>query len=143
MTPTSRRWTGIAAAGGVLALVIAQTPSSWATSQTRHRGSLTAPSVLVLTFAQGERPEPVQRAVALRCLPTGGDHPAPVAACRDLEIAGGDFTRLPISDEPCTFEYRPVTVTAHGVWQGSMRSYSGTFPNRCVMIQRTGSVFPF
>jgi hypothetical protein len=143
MTPTSRRWTGIAAAGGVLTFVIAQTPSSWADEQTRLPGSLYAPSVLVLTFAAGEEPEPVQRAVSLRCMPPGGDHPAPAAACRDLEEAGGDFARLPVSRDPCTFEYRPVTVTARGVWRGSMRSYSATFPNRCVMIRRTGSVFPF
>ncbi len=143
MTPTSRRWTGLAAAGGVLALVIGQTPSSWATDHTKLPRNLYAPTVLVLTYAQGETSEPVQRAVALRCQPPGGDHPVPAAACRSLEAAAGDFTRLRVSEEACSYEYQPVTVTARGVWRGSMRSFSGTFPNRCILLQRTASVFNF
>ncbi|MFD0772594.1 SSI family serine proteinase inhibitor [Streptomonospora algeriensis] len=42
----------------------------------------------------------------LTCGPTGGDHPAPEAACADLAEAGGAdaFEEVP-EDGPCTFVY--------------------------------------
>jgi hypothetical protein len=119
-----------------------EVPSPAATpSADQH--SLYAPNVVTLTFTVGESPEPVQRAVSLSCDPTAGTHPDPASACRALAAAHGDVPSLVPGDGLCTFEYAPVTVTLRGVWDGSLRSYTGTFANRCILIQRTAGVFAF
>lgn len=98
--------------------------------------SLYAPSALVLTVAQGEDPltATVQRAVTLSCAPTaGGTHPAPEAACAELDAVGGQFTALArtSSDRMCTRQWNPVTITAHGVWHGKRVTFSTTYGNAC------------
>src|SRR5690606_6993499 len=85
--------------------------------------SLYAPSALVLTVAQGEDPltATVKRAVTLTCAPGAeGTHPAPEAACAELESVGGQFTALARTspDRMCTRQWDPVVITAHGVWHG-------------------------
>jgi hypothetical protein len=143
-TPIRRLATGLAT------LLVLYTPAAAAASATdTHPGaaaqprSLYAPSVLVLTVAQGTDPEPVQRAVALRCTPRGGDHPAPERACRALDRVDGDFTRLTPGRWTCTLEYRPLTVTARGVWRGRLVGRTATYPNRCALLRATGKVFAF
>ena len=39
--------------------------------------------------------------------------------------------------------YRPVTATAKGNWHGQPVSFTSTYPNGCVLTQRTGPVFQF
>lgn len=108
------------------------------------RKALFAPSELVLTVSSGEDATYAQRAVGLRCAPTsGGDHPDAVGACTALHGADGDFEALSGARRMCTMIYRPVTVTAQGVWQGRMVSYHETFPNECTMRRERGVVFDF
>lgn len=98
--------------------------------------SLYAPSALVLTVAQGEDPltATVQRAVTLTCAPSAeGTHPAPEAACEELESVGGRFTQLARTspDRMCTRQWNPVVITAHGVWHGKRVTFSTTYGNAC------------
>jgi hypothetical protein len=101
------------------------------------------PSVLVLTIAKGEVPEPVDRAVSLGCAPRSGDHPLPASTCSALAAVRGDITKLSPDSRPCTYEYRPLTVTARGVWNGELTEFQTTYPNRCVMLRATGTLFEF
>ncbi|MEU6478738.1 protease inhibitor [Streptomyces sp. NPDC047017] len=109
--------------------------------------SLYAPSALVLTVGHGDSPATAtpERAVTLTCAPTAsGTHPAAPEACAELRLAGGDFDALTASDDVvCTREYRPVVVTADGVWQGKRVSYQRTFANDCVKNASLTSVFAF
>ncbi|MFJ7190894.1 subtilase-type protease inhibitor [Streptomyces bacillaris] len=98
--------------------------------------SLYAPSALVLTVAQGEDPltATVKRAVTLTCAPGAeGTHPAPEAACAELESVGGQFTALARTspDRMCTRQWDPVVITAHGVWHGQRVAFSTTYGNAC------------
>ncbi|WP_329216411.1 subtilase-type protease inhibitor [Streptomyces microflavus] len=98
--------------------------------------SLYAPSALVLTVAQGEDPltATVQRAVTLTCAPSAeGTHPAPEAACKELDSVGGQFTQLARTspDRMCTRQWNPVVITAHGVWHGKRVTFSTTYGNAC------------
>jgi hypothetical protein len=140
---SARRWfSGLL--GGVLVLAaLGSTASSAAAAKPDQRHSLYAPSMLVLTIAQGESPEPVQRATMLRCGTRGGDHPSSTAACRALDAADGNFAALAPKDTVCTLEYRPVTVTAHGVWRGKLVSHEATFGNACELRRTTGQIFDF
>lgn len=105
--------------------------------------SLYPPSVLTLSIGLGENTDAVQRAVSLRCLPLGGDHPDPVAACDALVDADGDLTAVAGTSGACTREYRPVTATAQGVWRGRLTSYRATYSNACVLSHRLGPLFAF
>ncbi|MEW2071360.1 subtilase-type protease inhibitor [Streptomyces sp. NPDC007346] len=98
--------------------------------------SLYAPSALVLTVAQGEDPltATVQRAVTLTCAPSAeGTHPAPEAACAELDAVDGRFTQLARTspDRMCTRQWSPVVITAHGVWHGERVTFSTTYGNAC------------
>ncbi|MEU5163695.1 subtilase-type protease inhibitor [Streptomyces sp. NPDC020875] len=109
---------------------------------------LYAPSALVLTVGEGERPAATvaERAVTLSCAPRAtGTHPAPEDACRELAAAGGDPGALPsaLPQTLCTREYAPVTVTADGVWRGERVTWSGTYNNGCEMAATLGVVFSF
>lgn len=97
---------------------------------------LYAPSALVLTVAQGEDPltATVKRAVTLTCAPNAeGTHPAPEAACAELDAVGGQFTALARTspDRVCTRQWDPVVITAHGVWHGKRVTFSTTYGNAC------------
>ncbi|WP_030777551.1 subtilase-type protease inhibitor [Streptomyces sp. NRRL S-920] len=126
------------AAASAAACVLAATPG---TAQAEAPGpqSLYAPSALVLTVGQGEdaNSAAIERAVTLICAPRpAGSHPSPAAACAELTRADGEFANLVnknTSDIICTKEWRPVTVTANGVWNGKRVSWSATFSNRCMM----------
>ncbi|MEU9235540.1 subtilase-type protease inhibitor [Streptomyces subrutilus] len=99
--------------------------------------SLYAPSAVVLTVAQGEDADTVERASTLSCAPTAqGTHPDPQAACTALAETAGTFDALlaaPDRNRACPMHYAPVTVTAEGVWQGSRISWKHTFSNACTM----------
>ena len=103
----------------------------------------TPKTVLMLTVTSAEGSYGAARAAALQCSPAGGSHPAPVAACGALQAVNGDFRALQSQDDLCTKEYRPVTATVVGFWQGRPLTYQATFPNHCLLLDATGDVFDF
>jgi Subtilisin inhibitor-like len=107
------------------------------------QASLYPPTALVLSVGYGEDTDSVRRAVTLRCNPDGGDHPDVASACTALNQVDGDFIALAGEDGVCTREYRPVTVTANGVWRGQHTHYRATYSNRCMLIRGKGTVFEF
>lgn len=82
-------------------------------------------------------------AVTLRCRPTGGTHPDPWHACRELDLVGGDFDALAPTGRPCTDEYDPVRAYAFGHWAGQPVFWSEWFVNPCVAGEDTAGVFRF
>ncbi|MDX3646344.1 protease inhibitor [Streptomyces sp. MB09-02B] len=108
---------------------------------------LYAPSALVLTVGHGEASATVtpERAVTLSCaLKPAGTHPAPVDACAELHVSGGDFAALSASTGAmCTKQYDPVIVTVHGVWQGKRVAYERTFANECLKDSAASVLYAF
>lgn len=107
---------------------------------------LYAPSALVLSVTDGDDAASgtVLRAVTLVCAPSpGGTHPAPAAACAELQANAPELDALaePRPGAACTREWSPVTVTVEGVWQGRRMSYSYTYANPCGQWNSTGTVF--
>ncbi|MGA4843431.1 subtilase-type protease inhibitor [Streptomyces sp. G45] len=123
-----------AVAAGVLTASAVTTGAAHAA--TPQPTSLYAPSDLVLTVGQGEdaATATVQRAVTLTCAPkASGTHPAPGAACAELNAVEARFDAL-VDDNPkgiCTKEWNPVVVSVTGVWQGKHVAWSTTFGNAC------------
>lgn len=144
-----RKIAGAIGLGAALTMGCLVTAGGASAEQTQPR-SLYAPSALVLTIGNGEdaRTAAVQRAVTLSCNPTPtGTHPAPAEACAEIAAANGDFATLHTTGTTpgrvCTKDYRPVVVTAQGVWEGRSVRYSQTFSNSCVMQGSTTQVFAF
>ncbi|MCX4776322.1 subtilase-type protease inhibitor [Streptomyces sp. NBC_01264] len=110
--------------------------------------SLYAPSALVLSVTDGDDATggTVLRAVTLVCAPLpGGTHPAPEAACAELQAHAPELDALaePRPDAACTREWSPMTVTAEGVWEGRRMTYSYTHANPCALWNSTGTLFSF
>lgn len=97
-------------------------------------------STIVLTTSNADAGV---RSADLHCEPSGGSHPNARAACDDLLWSDGDVQAVQDSDSLCTFEYRPVHVTAVGSWRGERRSFDHVYPNACAMRVDTGAVFQF
>lgn len=97
-------------------------------------------STLVLTTSTEEAGV---RSTTLHCEPFGGSHPNARVACDDLLRSDGDVQAVQDSDSLCTFEYRPVHVTASGSWRGERRTFDHVYPNACAVRVDTGSVFQF
>jgi hypothetical protein len=97
-------------------------------------------STIVLTTSTGDAGV---RSVDLHCEPSGGSHPNAQQACDELLRSDGDVQAVQDSDALCTFEYRPVHVTAVGSWHGQRRNFDHVYANACVMRVDTGSVFQF
>ena len=94
-----------------LALLGALAPASAAQAKPEPAPfGLYAPTALVLSLGYGADTDTVQRAVTLRCAPSGGNHPNVADACAELTDVDGDFAALAGRDGPCTREYQPVTV---------------------------------
>jgi hypothetical protein len=98
-------------------------------------------SLLFLSVAP--RNGPITSAM-LFCDPPGGLHPSPTAACADLAIAQGDFTKLPGLRERlvCADIYDPVVASAFGWWRNRLTWFTHTYPNACELYGATGPVFP-
>lgn len=98
-------------------------------------------SLLLLSVTP--RNGPVMSAL-LFCDPPGGLHPNPTAACADITIAQGDFTKLPGIGERlvCADVYDPVVATAFGWWRNRLTWFTRTYPNMCELYGATGPVFP-
>ncbi|GDY31068.1 subtilase-type protease inhibitor [Gandjariella thermophila] len=127
----------------LIAFAVAATAAVLATPSAAAAPAPTEPardSVLVLTVAPSQQPA---RHRVLRCSPTGGDHPYAAQACAELDAVHGDPGELRSQPRPCPFIYRPVTATAEGYWLGRPVRFQQTYPNDCVMLTRTGSVFRF
>ncbi|MEU6994661.1 subtilase-type protease inhibitor [Streptomyces sp. NPDC046465] len=127
----------VGAAAAAATCVLAATAGT-AQAEAPKTRSLHAPSALVFTVGQGEDADSatVERAVTLTCAPRpGGSHPAAAAACAELGQVNGQFAELvgTTSDAICTKEWRPVTVTVAGVWNGKHVSWSESFANQCEM----------
>ncbi|MEU0009042.1 subtilase-type protease inhibitor [Streptomyces sp. NPDC006314] len=142
---STTRW---ATAGALLATALSaplSTPAHGAPA------SLYAPAALVLTVGHGENAAETvpERVVTVSCAPTAsGTHPDTRKACAELAQVGGDFDRLATlggegGQRYCTKEYRPVVVTAQGVWRGKRVNYARTFGNACIKEAQGASVFAF
>ena len=79
----------------------------------------------------------------LTCDPVGGTHPTAGTACALLTEAAGAVEDVPTQDPHavCPFIWRPVGVTATGLWQGRPVAFSKTFPNDCVLRSELGALF--
>ena len=77
-------------------------------------------------------------AEAVLVCPGGWFHPHGAQSCSQLAEAGGDIAAVPSGDGHCHLMYRPVTVTAHGHWNGAFRSFEARFGNLCQAVQATG-----
>jgi hypothetical protein len=76
----------------------------------------------------------------LRCGPDGGTHTEASLACAQLREVDGAVDAITTTPGPCTREYKPVRVNAHGVWNGEPRHFSKTYGNRCEALRATGGV---
>ncbi|MGP3976101.1 subtilase-type protease inhibitor [Streptomyces sp. 8N114] len=137
--------TAAAVTGAVGALALTAAPAQAAPAKAT---SLYAPSALVLTIADGESSATTapQRAVTLDCMPgPSGTHPAAKEACTQLRASGGDFEALAADagNTYCTKEWRPVVVTAQGVWEGKRVNYERVYANSCMKKVAGASVFAF
>ncbi|TQJ03504.1 subtilisin inhibitor-like [Amycolatopsis cihanbeyliensis] len=100
--------------------------------------------VLILTISEGERARPDAAGAVLTCEPAGGTHPLSEAACAELAAVNGEVAAVELEPQrPCYLIYRPLTVTAHGSWDGRPISYRETFPNDCVLDVIKGPIFRF
>ena len=133
----------------VMSAVLGMGSSGTANAEPTKPKSLYPASALVLSVGYGADADSaaVQRAVTLSCRPTPtGTHPTAAQACAELRAVDGTFSALPLGSEPgrvCTKEWRPVTVTAEGIWDGHRVSYEHTFVNNCVKNAAPSQVFEF
>ncbi|SDC43737.1 SSI family serine proteinase inhibitor [Streptomyces prasinopilosus] len=104
------------------------------------RDAGTSDTWLVLGVDQGETRTGRASARLLLCDPPQG-HPRAADACAELAAADGRITGIPARDTHCPMVYAPVTAHAYGEWRGRPVEYTETFPNRCALEARTGSVF--
>lgn len=142
--PNAARWTA------TLTLTAAALCAPLGGTATAAPAGLYAPSALVLTTGHGDTAATAapERAVTLSCAPTAsGTHPDARSACAELRASDGDFgalvERARGKKRFCTKEFRPVVVTATGVWQGQRVSFERTFANECVKNASGASVFAF
>ncbi|MFJ6940787.1 subtilase-type protease inhibitor [Streptomyces sp. NPDC101132] len=138
LAATTTALTALTALSGVAPADAAQTGAA----------RLYAPSALVLTLVDGDDVEEgtVLRAVTLSCMPTAtGTHPDPAGACTELRASNAAFDILAAtgSGAMCTREWRPLTVTADGIWEGTRVSFRHTFANRCALEHSSDAVFSF
>lgn len=95
---------------------------------------------LYVTVTRGESGSGDTRGTLVLCDPPQG-HAQAARACADLAAADGDIGGIPPKKVICPMLYSPVTVHAHGEWNGRPREYDRTFSNGCELGARTGAVF--
>lgn len=124
------------AAGALLASVglLAAGPA-----QAAPRHTLTG-NWLDLTVTRGDVQSRNARHTLLLCDPPLG-HAHAAEACAELAAADGDIDRIPPKKIFCTMIFAPVTVHAHGRWNGRLVDFQETYTSECVMNGRTGAVF--
>lgn len=75
---------------------------------------------------------------AVLTCPGGWLHPHGFESCAQLAAADGDVSAVPSAGGFCHLMYRPVTVAAHGHWNGDFRSFEAQFGNLCRAVEATG-----
>lgn len=97
---------------------------------------------LVLTL---QVPRSYPRSVVLHCQPPGGSHPNAAQACREVNIARGNFNRLPGAPTvaACTMVFRPVVASVWGVYRGRWVFWQHRYANPCLLRTATGTVYAF
>ncbi|CAM00048.1 subtilisin inhibitor-like [Saccharopolyspora erythraea NRRL 2338] len=102
----------------------------------------TGPTKVTLTAQQLGAPLSV---AVLTCEPSGGTHPRAEDACAVMSATGGMIEEMPAQNPQalCPLIWRPVGVTATGLWNGKPIEYAKTFANDCVMRSQLGVVFDF
>ncbi|WP_199037514.1 SSI family serine proteinase inhibitor [Glycomyces salinus] len=75
---------------------------------------------------------------AVLTCPGGWLHPHGAESCSQLAATGGDISGIPPAGGFCHLMYRPVTVAAHGHWNGDFRSFEAEFGNLCRAVEATG-----
>ncbi|MEU1403662.1 SSI family serine proteinase inhibitor [Streptomyces sp. NPDC005728] len=128
-----------AAAGALLASVglLAAGPA-----QAAPRDAFPLPgNWLYLTVTPGETQPSDQHGTLLLCDPVPLGYARAAEACAELEAADGDIARIPQRKVFCSMIFAPVTVHAHGRWNGRPVDYQETYSSKCVMGARTGAVF--
>ncbi|MET8327550.1 SSI family serine proteinase inhibitor [Streptomyces sp. NPDC005181] len=84
------------------------------------------------------------RGIGLQCPASSQSiYPKAAQACAALDKAEGDFNRLPGNPQLCPMIYDPVTVTAHGTYNGHRVNWQRTYPSACAMEAAAGPVFGF
>ncbi|MQY38547.1 Subtilisin inhibitor [Streptomyces sp. RB17] len=97
---------------------------------------------LYLTVTPGKTAQGGDRhGTLLLCDPLPLGYARAAEACADLARADGDIARIPQKKVFCPMIYAPVTVRAHGQWNGRPVDYRETYSNTCAMEARTGAVF--
>ncbi|GAA3491223.1 MULTISPECIES: SSI family serine proteinase inhibitor [Streptomyces] len=142
---------GMALASAVALTGLTFTPAAQAADRSGapHPSTVSpyAPTALVLSVHRGnaEHDTAVQRAVTLSCLPVAGTHPAPRAACAELNAVQGDFAALsaPAPGRACTKQWDPVTVTVEGVLRGARVHHVETFGNTCLKDAAESAFYSF
>lgn len=95
---------------------------------------------LYVTVTRDESGSGDTRGTLVLCDPPQG-HAQAARACAELARADGDIGGIPPRKIFCPMLYSPVTVHAHGEWNGRLREYDRTFSNGCELRARTGAVF--
>ncbi|POX38310.1 protease [Streptomyces sp. Ru73] len=124
-----------AAALGLLPLAAATAPAAAAPPQAAAR------EVNIVIHAGEGTGGPVIAQATLRCYPTGGSHPRPEAACRELARVHGDFRQLRPLRRACPMIERPVTVAAKSIWEGNATYVVRGYPNLCTASADSAGVF--
>ncbi|MFF7352661.1 MULTISPECIES: SSI family serine proteinase inhibitor [Streptomyces] len=96
---------------------------------------------LYLTVARGETLAGDKHGTLLLCDPLPLGYARAAEACAELEAARGDIARIAQKKVFCPMIFAPVTVHAHGQWNGQPVDYQETYSSKCVMEARTGAVF--
>ncbi|WP_369392646.1 subtilase-type protease inhibitor [Streptomyces sp. CG1] len=97
---------------------------------------------LYLTVVRGETAQSGDRhGTLLLCDPVPLGYARAAEACGELAAANGDIARIPQKKVFCQMIYAPVTVHAHGQWNGQPVDYQKTYSNKCTMEAQTGAVF--
>ncbi|WP_158607843.1 subtilase-type protease inhibitor [Nocardia panacis] len=111
------------------------------------QSGIIGPSAFTLTVGEGEAIGTAanQRTVWLVCAPTVfGTHPKSGQACGELAEAAGNFDKLKgRGTRFCPFVYRPITVSAQGVWNGTKVSWQHKYANSCERENTDSFVFDF
>ncbi|MEV5873099.1 subtilase-type protease inhibitor [Streptomyces sp. NPDC052101] len=97
---------------------------------------------LYLTVVKGETAQSGDKhGTLLLCDPMPLGYARAAEACGELSAAEGDIARIPQKKVFCPMIYAPVTVSAHGQWNGRPVDYQETYTSKCAMEARTGAVF--
>lgn len=122
---------------GVLGLapLAATLPAAAATPPTPHE-----PMGAYLLMIAPQGGSGAARMTTVTCAPNEGTHPDLATTCGQLSAVDGEVAAIPMGSGLCPMIWKPVEVTAVGLWNGEPRYYVRTFSNQCVAARATGGV---